>query len=150
MIPILSKQPSLRLWSRTYVSSCKYCPRRALPEYQNAASHMVIPNPSNTQATCRCLLSPASNLHPAPEITECITSAGVTITRRNSSDGSVIFRASVLVAGFIVFDISQRISSARTAERAILDEKVMLARVREVMRVRLDSCGTSRDEKPGN
>lgn len=64
---------------------------------------------------------------PVPEIIEWISKAGVATTRRNSRDGSVIFRASVRVARFTVLEISQRMSSASTADRAKLVEKRMLA-----------------------
>jgi hypothetical protein len=55
--------------------------------------------------------------------------------RRNSKEGKVIFNARVRVAGLTVFDISHKISSTRTAERAIFVEKVILARVCDLNRL---------------
>jgi hypothetical protein len=61
-------------------------------------------------------------------MTECISIAGVATTRRKRSDGSVILRAKVRVARFTVFEISHRMSSTSTAERAKLVEKMTAAR----------------------
>lgn len=58
---------------------------------------------------------------------ECISKAGVATTRRKSSEGSVILRARVRVARSMVFEISHRISSTSTAERAKLVENMRLA-----------------------
>lgn len=88
-------------------------------------------------------------------MTECISNAGVATNRRKRSEGNVILRARARVAGFTVLEISHRISSTRTAERAMLEEKVALARAREEIRIcfhmevfsrspKLDECVPSR------
>lgn len=69
---------------------------------------------------------------------------------RNSSEGRVIWSATVRVARLIVFDISQRISSTRTADRAMFVEKVALAMDRAVMRSFLRTVVCSRHAKPGS
>jgi hypothetical protein len=67
-------------------------------------------------------------------MTAWISKAGVTTIRRKRSNGSVSFKARVRVAGLTVFVISQKMSSASTAERAILMEKIMLANDRALGR----------------
>jgi hypothetical protein len=127
MIPILSKQPSLKVCSCRYDSSCKYDPNNPLPRYQNPPSHTASPQNSNSHATLRCPLWLPQAFSPVLDMTECISNAGVATIRRKSSEGSVSFRAKVRVAGFTVFAISQKMSSARTVESAMLVEKMMLA-----------------------
>jgi hypothetical protein len=53
---------------------------------------------------------------------DCISKKGIKIMRRKRSIGIVICNATALAAGFTVFEISQRISSAKTAARAIVVE----------------------------
>lgn len=134
MTPILSKQPSLKVWSCTYDSSCKYVPSSPFPRYQNAASHAASPQASNTQAAFRWPVCAPPVFSPAPDTIECISRAGVATTSRNRSEGSVSLSASVRVARFPVLVISQKISSARTAERAMLIEKMTAERDRTLIR----------------
>jgi hypothetical protein len=82
-------------------------------------------------------------------MTECISNAGVATIRRNSSEGSVSLRARVRVAGFTVFAISQKMSSARTAESAMLVEKMMLARDLVLGCILLSSDDFARNATPG-
>jgi hypothetical protein len=51
-------------------------------------------------------------------------------TREKSKVGTVAFKAKARAAGFNVFDISQRINSARTAARAIVAENVTATTLR--------------------
>jgi hypothetical protein len=125
--PILSKQPSLKVCSCRYDCSCKYEPKKPLPKYQNPPNHAASPQNSSTHAILRCPFCPLFACSPVFETTECISKAGVTTIRRKSSEGSVSLRASVRVAGFTVLAISQKMSSARTADRAMFVEKMMLA-----------------------
>lgn len=57
---------------------------------------------------------------------ECNCSSGVTITRRMSKEERVNCNTTARAAGSNAFDISQRISSARTAASAIVVENVMV------------------------
>ena len=127
MIPILSRQPSLNVCSCRYDSSCRYEPKSPLPRYQNAPSHIASPQNSSTHASRRWPFCPPFAFRPVFDTTECISKAGVTTMRRNSSDGRVSFKASVRVAGFTVLAISQKMSSASTADSAMFVEKMMLA-----------------------
>lgn len=77
-------------------------------------------------------------------------SAGVRTMIKNSNDGRVILRAKVRVARLTVFEISQRISSTRTVDRAMLVEKVALAMERAVKRSFLKMDVFSRHEKSGS
>ncbi len=76
--------------------------------------------------------------------------AGVATTRRKSKEGRVILRASVRVARFTVLEISQRISSTSTAERAKLVENMMLASDRAFGRRLFRSVVLSRCVEPGS
>jgi len=87
---------------------------------------------------------------PVPDMIEWISKAGVAMTRRKSKEGSVILRASVRVARFTVLEISQRMSSANTAERAKLVEKMMLASDRAFGRRRFKIEVLSRWIDPGS
>lgn len=149
MIPIRSRQPSLNVCSCKYDSSCRYDPKIPFPRYQKPASHNASPHNSNTQATLRRPFCTPPMFSPAPDITECISRAGVATMRRNSSEGRVIVSANVRVARFTVFDISQSMSSARTAERAKLVAKTLFARERAVGFSFLKNEGLSRVAWPG-
>ena len=69
---------------------------------------------------------------------------------RNNSEGRVTCSATVRVARLTVFDISQRISSTRTVDRAMFVEKVALATERAVMRSFLRAVVCSRHANPGS
>jgi hypothetical protein len=125
-------------------------PNSPLPRYQNATSHAVSPQASSIHAAFRWPPCAPPVFSPAPDTTECISSAGVATTRRKSSEGRVSLSASVRVARFPVLVISQKMSSARTAERAMLIEKMTADRERALNRRFLKMDVRSRAVAPGN
>jgi hypothetical protein len=149
MIPILSRQPSLNVCSCRYDSSCRYAPKKPLPRYQKLASHVASPQHSSSHAARRCPFCSPVTFKPAPDTIEWISKAGVATIRRKSSEGSVTLRAKVRVAGLTAFAISQKMSSARTAERAMLVEKMRLASDRALGRKLLARLCCAEPARPG-
>ena len=71
----------------------------------------------------RNLPSPV-NLHPAEEMIEYSSRRGRKNIKRSSRVGSAKFNAALLASASNTFDISQRISSVRTADMAMVKEKL--------------------------
>ena len=92
---------------------------------QNPARNVANPSISSPQAARAFAFVPPMNFHPASEITEYSSNKGMTISRRHSRLVTVARITIFLVAGLNESDISQSSSSARTADRAIVEEKAM-------------------------
>lgn len=67
------------------------------------------------------------NFQPAADVTEWISSAGVTTISETSRIERVISRAALLAAGFKMLEISQKMSSAKTVDSAIVVANVQAA-----------------------
>lgn len=67
-------------------------------------------------------LSALLNDHPDPDTIDCNSRNGMRIMRKKRRVGTVALRARVRAAGFKELEISQRINSASTAARAIVEE----------------------------
>jgi hypothetical protein len=131
MIPTRSRHASLSPLPGWEAIVCIYVPGIPFPNHQNPISHIVKPHNCNSHAVFGNLpCSVLRNDHPEPDTMDCSSRKGTSTTRANSKLGTVTFKANVLAAGFNVFDISQRINSAKTAARAIVAEKVTATTLR--------------------
>jgi len=127
IMPIVSRLPSLKLCLCTSRPWVGCGPNAACPIHQNPASHPAKPTMSKNTDSRNVLRLRPSSFHPAADVMEWISSAGVTTINEMRRIERVILRAAVLAAGFRMLEISQKISSARTVDNAIVVANVKAA-----------------------
>ena len=134
MTPTRERHASLRVcdlgsWDGALVD---VLPSSCPPAHQKPMTQRDVLINCSTHAARNLPLLLLENSHPAADMTDWISSEGMTTTRRSNKSGTVKWKAKRRANGLIVFEISQRINSARTAARAIVAEEVIAAALRVV------------------
>lgn len=122
--PILSRQASIRLCSLPVALWCAWIPKMPCPIHQNPNIQVENPAICKAQASLKRPFPPPLNFQPAEDMKECSSRNGITMTSRTSRVETVTWSATLRAAGSRVLEISQRINSASTADRAMVVEKV--------------------------
>ena len=124
MTPTRSRHPSMRRPGLSMILFWLCLSRRVWPLHQNPQIQSIKPVAWSTHASLNLPLACPVYFQPAAEMIECNSSDGIATMSENRRRRTVVWRANPRAAGLTVFDISQRISSARTAAKATVVENV--------------------------